>query len=360
MKPRVRIVRDLPDAPATTRYVTRLHCPARGVVAVRPTPGRGGSGIARDILTALGKRFRPGSPRAAERLLPLARLWLHAERTRHLVITRADRRPASERSALRDLCTGEHAPTLWLIVHRPHLDPDEHAVLRGAHRQSYQRMSSPAGCSPRRTRAPTAWRSLASSRPCPTYAEDRNAYCDALRSVLLRTHNMEFWLDYFLRGLPEEYERVASTVSDLSTLVPGGSGPPLQLSPGQQAALTRLRIEGRREFARRDYEQAARLARSAAGEDLQALVRHGVLHVRGGGSNTRYTFASAVQSPGGSSRGRPTKWTDAAIERELRAFLAGRSTWPSYGEFVAAGRRDLYAAASRNGSIKRWRTILRL
>lgn len=134
MKPRVRIVRDLPDAPATMRYLNRLHCPSRGGVVVRPTPGRGGSGIARDILTALGKRFRPGSPRAAEQLLPLARIWLHAERARHLVITRADRRPASEWSALRDLCAGVDAPTLWLIVHRPQLGRDEHAALRGSRR----------------------------------------------------------------------------------------------------------------------------------------------------------------------------------------------------------------------------------
>jgi hypothetical protein len=135
----VRIVCDLPDAPASTRYLNRLHCPARGVVVVRPTPGRGGSGIARDILTALGKRFRPGSPRAAQRLLPLARIWLariwlHAERAQRLIVTRADRRPASEWSALRDLCTGEHAPALWLIVHRRQLTGDEQAALRGTRR----------------------------------------------------------------------------------------------------------------------------------------------------------------------------------------------------------------------------------
>jgi hypothetical protein len=134
MRARVRIVRDLRDAPATTRYLNRLHSLERGVVVVRPTPGRGGSGIARDILTALGKRFRPHSPRAAQRLLPLARLWLHAEDAQRLVIARADRRPASEWSALRDLCTGEHAPTLWLIVHRHRLTDDEQAALRGTRR----------------------------------------------------------------------------------------------------------------------------------------------------------------------------------------------------------------------------------
>ncbi|MGH2948339.1 MAG: hypothetical protein ACRDPC_19135 [Solirubrobacteraceae bacterium] len=131
MTPRVRVVRDLSDAPATTRYLNRLHCPARGVVVVRPTPGHGGSGIARDILTALGKRFRAGSPRAPERLIPLAGTWLRAERIRHLIIIKADRRPAAEWSTLRDLCAGADAPALSLIIHRSQLAADEHAALGG-------------------------------------------------------------------------------------------------------------------------------------------------------------------------------------------------------------------------------------
>jgi Fic family protein len=36
------------------------------------------------------------------------------------------------------------------------------------------------------------------------YAEDQNAYYGALRSVRLRTLNMEHWLQYFLRGLSPE------------------------------------------------------------------------------------------------------------------------------------------------------------
>jgi hypothetical protein len=138
MRPHVRIVRDLPDAPATTRYLNRLHSLGRGVIVVRPTPGRGGPGIARDILTALGKRFRPGRGRAAERLLALATLWLHAERARHLVIARADTRPVREWSALRDLCDSERGPTLWLILHRQLLDPDQHTTLRATHCRELQ------------------------------------------------------------------------------------------------------------------------------------------------------------------------------------------------------------------------------
>jgi cell filamentation protein, protein adenylyltransferase len=191
------------------------------------------------------------------------------------------------------------------------------------------------------------------------YAEDRDAYYEALRSVRRRTFNMEFWLDYFLRGLAEEYERVAATVTDLDSLFPGGGVAPLQLSPAQQNALTNLRIQGRREFTRRDYEAAGQIGRSASGEGLKALVNHGVLQVRGAGADTRYAFTSAVNARS-QGAGRPTKWTDSMIERELRTFLTDRSSWPSQDEFAEAGRRDLYAAASRRGGIRRWRTIIGL
>jgi Fic family protein len=189
------------------------------------------------------------------------------------------------------------------------------------------------------------------------YAEDRNAYYAALRSVRLRTLNMEFWLDYFLRGLAEEYERVAASVVDLGALVPGG-GAALQLNAGQEKALAALRIQGRREFTRREYEQAAGVRRSTAGDDLRELVRHGVLGTRGAGPNTRYGFPSAV-TPSGTTRraGRPTKWTDTKIESGLRVFLAGRGDWPSPAEFRSAGRGDLYSAATRAGGIARWRRM---
>ena len=129
------------------------------------------------------------------------------------------------------------------------------------------------------------------------YADDRDAYYGALRSVRRLTFNMEVWLEYFLRGLAEEYERVAETVGDLSSLV----------------------------------------------------------------SATRYLFSAAVRpAASGERRGRPAKWNDTLIERELRSFLSGRTSWPSPAEFRGAGRGDLYAAASRPGGIARWRRIFGL
>jgi Fic family protein len=191
------------------------------------------------------------------------------------------------------------------------------------------------------------------------YAEDQNAYYGALRSVRLRTLNMEHWLVYFLRGLAEEYERVAATVSDLASLVSGTAAGPLQLTSSQQAAISALRIQGRTEFARRDYEQAAHLGRSAANTDLRRLVQHGVLRTRGSGSATRYVFSAPAARPATTERrGRPARWNETRIERELRTFIAERESWPSPKEFRDAGRGDLYAAASRAGGIARWRRAL--
>lgn len=188
------------------------------------------------------------------------------------------------------------------------------------------------------------------------YAEDRDAYYAALRSVRNRTFNMETWLEYFLRGLAEEYERVAATVVDLSTLVPGG-GTAVQLTAGQERGLTALRLQGRREFTRREFENAAKIGRSAATEGLRGLVQHGVLQTRGSGPNTRYAFPGPISTTG-TRRGRPPTWTDERIERELRGFLTDHDGWPSPKTFQAAGRTDLYSAAARAGGIARWRQIL--
>lgn len=189
------------------------------------------------------------------------------------------------------------------------------------------------------------------------YADDRRAYDDALRSVRRNTLNMDAWLEYFLHGVAQEYERVAERVLDLGTLLPGGASP-LRLTTAQQRALAALRAHAQREFGRRDYEEAAGRGRSAAGEDLRTLVRHGVLVVRGAGPNRRYAFATADRAT--TRRGRPALWSEARIERELRAFVVGRERWPPLAEFEAEGRGALYRAASRAGGIGRWRRIVGL
>jgi Fic family protein len=184
------------------------------------------------------------------------------------------------------------------------------------------------------------------------YAEDREAYYDALRSVRRNTLNMNEWMQYFLRGLSEEYERIAATVEDLSALTTSGAAP-VQLSAVQQNALTALRLAGRHEFERRAYEQAGGVSRSGAGNDLRVLVEGGILRKRGAGPSTRYSFASVPRPARAAS-----KWSEEQIERDLRDFLVGRATWPTQAEFKAAGLSTLYVAASRQGGIRRWRQKL--
>jgi cell filamentation protein, protein adenylyltransferase len=193
------------------------------------------------------------------------------------------------------------------------------------------------------------------------YAEDRAAYYGALRSVRSNTLNMEAWLEYFLRGLAEEYERVAATVADLSRFMAGGDQAPLRLTNGQQNGLTKLRLIGLGQFSRRDYQDATGVSRPVAIRELGALVDYGLLVVRGSGPNTRYSFTGSTRPDATPvTSGRPPKWSDTVIERELREWLGTRSTWPSPAEFDAAGKRPLYVAASRSGGIRRWRAHFRL
>lgn len=127
----LRLVRGVDDTPAVVRQFARLHDPSGGVLVIRPTPGRGEGGIARDILRSLGKRFDiPRTPRAAPQLLESARIWLRAEQIRRLIIMRANGRPAEDWQtliALRDTGLEE----LWLILQDAPLRPDHRAALNG-------------------------------------------------------------------------------------------------------------------------------------------------------------------------------------------------------------------------------------
>jgi hypothetical protein len=102
---------------ASTATVKRLHDLGNGVIVVYPTPGRGGEGIARDVLQALGKRFRDRTPRDPRRLRALASTWLRAEWARELVIAAADRRPEGDWRLLRDL-SSEAGTRLTFVVER--------------------------------------------------------------------------------------------------------------------------------------------------------------------------------------------------------------------------------------------------
>lgn len=124
-----------------------------------------------------------------------------------------------------------------------------------------------------------------------------------------------------------------------------------QLKHTQQRALGALtEASGSKELSRAEYEELAGVSRSQAASDLAELVEAGILRRVGGGRATRYRLARE----GGGQR----HWTSDRIQTELETFCAGRQRWPSAAAFKAAGRGDLYVAASRYGGIGHWAEAL--
>jgi Domain of unknown function (DUF4115) len=120
-----------------------------------------------------------------------------------------------------------------------------------------------------------------------------------------------------------------------------------QLKTSQRLALDSLARADAADLTRARYQELTGVSRSQAAYDLAELVEAGLLVRVGGGRATRYRLAQA----GDSGRRR---WTDERIRTELASFCANRTTWPSAAEFKAAGRSDLYVAASRYGGIRFW------
>jgi DNA-binding transcriptional ArsR family regulator len=121
----------------------------------------------------------------------------------------------------------------------------------------------------------------------------------------------------------------------------------LHLKPAQQRVLELLASRDSAELTRGQYQEIAGVSRSQAAYDLAELVEAGVLERLGGGRATRYR-------PVRKSQAGQRHWTSERIRAELAEFCAGAREWPSAGAFKAAGRADLYVAASRYGGIGFW------
>jgi Fic family protein len=182
------------------------------------------------------------------------------------------------------------------------------------------------------------------------YAENRDAYYAALRSVRAETFNMNTWLEYFLGGLAKEYERVANRVAELQALGLGSSAR-IELNASQERGLLQLKLNSLVEFRRADYERLASVGRSAAGRDLRSLEEKRLIVRRGKGVSARYRLRSTL---GGERRGRKRTWTDERIESELRKLWGERESWPSVEEFRRADRLALYEAVRRHGGSRVW------
>jgi Fic family protein len=182
------------------------------------------------------------------------------------------------------------------------------------------------------------------------YAENRDAYYAALRSVRAKTFSMNTWLEYFLGGLAEEYERVAARIAELQALGLGSSTR-IELNASQQRGLVQLNLNSLVEFRRADYERLAEVSRSTAGRDLRDLEEKRLIVRRGKGAAARYRLRSSL---GGERRGRKRTWTDERIESELRELWGEREDWPSVEEFRRADRLALYEAVRRHGGSRAW------
>lgn len=123
-----------------------------------------------------------------------------------------------------------------------------------------------------------------------------------------------------------------------------------ELKPAQRLALAALN-EGTEELTRGQYQQLTGVRRSQAAYDLAELLESGLIERVGGGRSTRYRRPRRSQSP-------QRQWTNERIRGALVDFCAGRTTWPSAGDFKAAGHTDLYVASSRYGGIGFWASEL--
>lgn len=193
------------------------------------------------------------------------------------------------------------------------------------------------------------------------YGKAKDAYFDALRSVVRNTRNHEAWMRYFLTGLAQEYERVQQEVDRLAAIGRTGRGARVQLSGTQQRALTELAISNRVEFTREEYQQAAGVRKSSAVDDLRRLVSDAVVVPKGSGPSRRYRLAApAGQRRRAASSETARDWTDTRIEAELRWLVGAETRFPSVRRFDEAGRRDLYGAIVRHGGSQLWAARLRL
>jgi hypothetical protein len=175
----------------------------------------------------------------------------------------------------------------------------------------------------------------------PTWDEFEAGGAKGLREAISRIGGAEWWAREM--GLP------------------GGDRPahgPRRWTEGRiRAELAALIGDGSTWPTRRQFDQAGR-------QGLREALRHY-------GGAERWSREMGVSLP---SHRRPTsravkprsssksakaaaawpKWTEQTIEAELRVFLNGRSEWPRFSEFVAAGRKGLYQAVLRHGGSRMW------
>jgi hypothetical protein len=129
-EPRLWLVHDPEDAPASTRALHALADLGRGVAVVRVTPGlQTLQPIAADLLKALGKDHSlPGNIRSGEENWRRASVWMSGERVCQLIVDRAE---ALQPKRWQDFIglAAHCGLDLWLVVHGGSLTRGQREML---------------------------------------------------------------------------------------------------------------------------------------------------------------------------------------------------------------------------------------
>ena len=179
------------------------------------------------------------------------------------------------------------------------------------------------------------------------YAERKDDYFAALRSVARSLPNYTRWLEYFLDGLAIEYERVAERVTQINRAT-RAAAQQTQLTSRQEQIITLL-SGGRMSSV--EFVTATGASPRSVTTDLRALIDLGVVERRAVGRERWYRLAGRVSSSG--RTGRPEKWTDQRIITQLDQTTNELGRKPSVADLRRANSA-LYAAIRRRGGLKAW------
>lgn len=183
------------------------------------------------------------------------------------------------------------------------------------------------------------------------YAERKVDYFAALRTVTRTLPNYTAWLEYFLAGLVEEYERVAARVEAINSATAIASTKQ-RLSSTEELILAALSVQP---LTSERLAGEIGKARRVVTDELGKLVELGVVRRHRLGRDRIYQLARTGSRRGGA--GRPTYWTDERIATGLRDEAARLGHFPSGAELGAANSA-LLRAVRRHGGLREWRRRL--
>jgi Fic family protein len=182
------------------------------------------------------------------------------------------------------------------------------------------------------------------------YAENKDEYFAALRTVRPFQTDYTAWLEFFLVGLAEEYERVAERVRVINQ-VTASAQDRTRLTTTQEQVIAKLA----------DYDSSSlRLSRElgiptdTVTTALSQMRSLGIVERRNVGRGRIYQLVAAPRRRGGATPGPPKYWTDTRIKDELLKVIADRGDFPTLSQLESADPR-LARAVRENGGVRAWR-----